>query len=405
MVKGGTAVSAFFVHFGSVIQVQKMSDFIFRVSPHVVLGSHMLSRLGQLVSTWGSRYILVCDPVLKDAGVVEKIRRGLDSRNIECFIFDEIPSAATSETIEQALTLARSARVEGVISVGGMKTANIGRALAALYHEKTDILNYVDGALLLSDPLPFIEVPSTMRDPFMLADRVPIIDPRNNQIKLLKTQNSVCKMVVVDPNLFVSLTKNQTNAMLLQSFCIAVEAYISTKANFFSDTLAEKAVQLFHNTVDGGEGLAAAGTTEFMAAEMGLMSCFAAGASSAGIATSIALAVNARYKLARSLVSTILLPYILEDSVRARTERLGTLGRIMGLAGESTPADEAAEILITDIRNKIAVTGLPARLKELGLTIDQLASAAEDAGSLETMSSLPRSMTSDDIFNLLKQAY
>ncbi|MDR1748053.1 MAG: iron-containing alcohol dehydrogenase, partial [Spirochaetaceae bacterium] len=206
-----------------------MNDFIFRVSPHIVLGSHTLARLGQLVSTWGSRYMLVCDPVLKDSGVAEKIRKGLESRNIDCFIFDEIPSAATAETLEQALTLARSARVEGVISTGGIKTANIGRALAALYHEKTDILNYIDGAMLLSTPLPYIELPSTMRDPFMLADRAPIIDPRNNQIKLLKTQNSVCRMVVMDPNLFASLTKNQTNAMLLQSFCIGVEAYISTR--------------------------------------------------------------------------------------------------------------------------------------------------------------------------------
>ncbi|MDR1747502.1 MAG: iron-containing alcohol dehydrogenase, partial [Spirochaetaceae bacterium] len=180
---------------------------------------------------------------------------------------------------------------------------------------------------------------------------------------------------------------------------------ISTRANFFSDTLAEKAVQLFHHTVDGGGGLAAAGAAELMEAQTGLMSCFAAGASSSGIVTSIALAINARYKLSRALVSTILLPYMLEDSVRSRTERLGTLSRIMGLAGESTAAAEAAEILIADIRNRIAVTGLPARLKELGLSIEQLAPVAEDAGALETMSYLPHSMTSDDIFNLLKQAY
>lgn len=41
-----------------------MSDFIFRISPNVVLGSYTLSRLGQQVKEWGTRFMLIIDPVL-----------------------------------------------------------------------------------------------------------------------------------------------------------------------------------------------------------------------------------------------------------------------------------------------------------------------------------------------------
>ena len=39
------------------------------------------------------------------------------------------------------------------------------------------------------------------------------------------------------------------------------------------------------------------------------------------------------------------------------------------------------------------------------MSIEQLSLVAEDGSKLELMSSLPRSMTSDDLFDLIKQAY
>ena len=44
-------------------------------------------------------------------------------------------------------------------------------------------------------------------------------------------------------------------------------------------------------------------------------------------------------------------------------------------------------------------------LKDLNLTLEQLSLAAEDAGKTEFINSLPRSMSSDDLFALIKTAY
>ena len=53
----------------------------------------------------------------------------------------------------------------------------------------------------------------------------------------------------------------------------------------------------------------------------------------------------------------------------------------------------------------MAKANLPTRLKDLSVSIEQLALAAEDAGKLEYANFLPRSMTSDDFFELIKAAY
>ena len=58
-----------------------------------------------------------------------------------------------------------------------------------------------------------------------------------------------------------------------------------------------------------------------------------------------------------------------------------------------------------NIRQRLAKANLPVRLKELSLSIEQLALAAEDAGQLDLVNTLQRSMSADDLFELIKQAY
>ena len=50
-----------------------MADFIFRISPNVVLGSYVVTRVPQYVKEYGSRFMVVMDPVLKDVGLADKI--------------------------------------------------------------------------------------------------------------------------------------------------------------------------------------------------------------------------------------------------------------------------------------------------------------------------------------------
>ena len=90
-----------------------MADFVFRISPNIVLGSYSSSRTGQFVREWGSRFLLVADPVLSEFGITEKTVQSLKDYNIDCVIFDEISSNSDTALTEQALKLARDAHVHG----------------------------------------------------------------------------------------------------------------------------------------------------------------------------------------------------------------------------------------------------------------------------------------------------
>ncbi len=382
-----------------------MADFVFRISPNVILGPYTLARLGQIASVWGTNYMLLADPILKEFNLIEKAVAALEEKGISVFVFDDIPSAATSTTLEQALSLARGAHVHGVISFGGTKTASLGRAVASLYNENHDVYEYLAGAQPYSGALPYIEVPSTCRDAFMFMDRTPVVDARNRQIKLMKTQSAICKAVVIDPNLYMHMSPNTAVSMVFHAVTLAVEGYISTKSNFFSETILGKSIAMLLLALDPEQSKLVGTPSEMLNAQGGCMASMGVAVSSPGIATAISLACNARYKTSTSLVCSVLLPYIMEDAARAKVDRIATIGKMLGLATDGMTANDCARAAIDDIRRRLALAGLPTRLKDLGLSIDQLVPAAEDAASLDLMNYIPRAMSSDDLFDLMKQAY
>lgn len=382
-----------------------MADFNFKISPNITLGSYAVNRLGQFVREWGSRYMVIIDPMLQDAGLDEKIKQSLDDRKVDYFVFDEIPSAADSSVVQSALELARNAHVHGIIAAGGMKALSIGRAVAALYNEVHDLYEYVDGATPLSAPLPLICIPGNLRDGFLFSDVTPLIDGRNRKLKLMKTQKGLCKLAIFDPNVTTGLTDNQLASLKLQMLCIATECYLSQDANFFSDTICEKAIELIGYSLDGAPTLTQNNTSELFLAQAGCMTSLAAGVSSIGPASLLALTMNARYKLNRSITSDILFPYIVEDAVKYKTEKLAKVARLLSVATETSTNDAAAAALAENMRNRLAMANLPPRLKDLSVTIENLTLCAEDAGDLELINHMPRSMSSDDLFDFIKQAY
>lgn len=232
-----------------------MADLSFKVSPNIVLGSYSASRIGQAVIKTGTRFMLISDPILRETGTLEKITKALDSKRIDYFIFDELADGADSELLARALKLARESHIHGVIALGGGKPISIARALCAFYNEIHGFYDFLDGASTTTSALPMICIPTTIRDAFIFTDTIPLVDARSSTLKLIKAQNGLCKLVVFDPTLTESLSENQTQSMTLETLCLATESYLSQKANFFSDMIAEKSAELLGYALNGAASL------------------------------------------------------------------------------------------------------------------------------------------------------
>lgn len=382
-----------------------MADLIFKISPNIVLGSYTLTRLGQYVKSYGSKFMIVLDPILKDFNLAEKITQPLAERKIDFFVYDNFTDGATTKDIEKAIILAQQSHIHGIIAAGGEKAINAGCAIASLINEQRSIYDFIDGSIPSEKPIPLVCLPSTCRAPYAFTNSIPVIDSRSRQVKQLKIQNNVCRLMLWDPNLALTLTENQTASLSLETLCIACEAYLSQKSSFFSDMFCEKAFEILSYATDGKKSLDIAAPKELLLEQGGCMASLAASASSVGIASLAALAVNARFKISRSLVASIIFPYMIEETAKFKAEKIAKIARILNPDEDFSSNEAAAQSFAEKIRQNLAKANLPTRLKDLNLTMEQLASSAEDAGQLDIMTMLPRSMTTDELFELMKQAY
>ena len=244
-----------------------------------------------------------------------------------------------------------------------------------------------------------------MRDIFVFTDRLPIIDSRSRRIKLLRVSPSLSKLVMFDPNLSVTLSENQTSSISLEVLSIALEAYLSQKSTFFSDMLIEKAVELLSYSFDGSPSLSVTASAEELLCQSGFMASLGSATSSLGAASLLSLCINSRFNISRSLTAGILLPYVIDDAATYKADRVAKIAKIMRVVPQDMQVAEAAEKFASDARQRIAKAQLPARLKELNISIEQLSLAAEDAGSLDLLNSVQRSMSTDDLFELIKKAF
>lgn len=383
-----------------------MTDFIFKISPNIILGPYTVTRLGQNALEWGSRYMVIMDPILKETGTAEKITAPLAECKIEYFVFDELTQAADTQTLETILNLARNSHIHGIIAAGGGKTLALAKAACALFNEPHTSYDYIDGGAPTAGTIPLICVPTTIRDAFLFTDRVPLCDSRSGSAKIIKTQNGICKLVLWDPNLELTLTDKQSAAMGLETFSMALEAYLSRKSTFFSDMLIEKALQLMSYAADGSPTLTVTTPPEVLYTQAGCMASLGLASCSAGASTLLSLTINTRYKIPRALVSAILLPYIIEDATTFAAAKLAKIADIYRITDSNEDTDEKKALSLAEyIRQRIAKINIPARLKDLSLSIEQLSLAVEDAGQTDLIDSLQRSMTTDDLFELIKKAY
>lgn len=383
-----------------------MADFIFKISPNIVLGSYTVNRLGQYVGEWGEKYLVVADPILKESGVTKKVTDALAERNIDSFVFDEISGVADTETLSSILNLARGSKVHGIIAVGGGKILSLAKAACAIFYGDKTVYDYIDGSLNPPQKmLPLVCVPTTSRDSIIFTDRVILSDSRSSKAKLIKSQNGLCRLILWDPQLQNALTEKQIACMILESLSFAVEGYISSKSNFFSDMIVEKSVHLLKCAMDGNSAAYTTVPQEVLVTQGGCMASLGASSSSFGACHLLSVVINSRYKIFRSIVSSILLPYIIEDAASFKADRLSILAKILDVYKEENSPAENCQALANYVRQKIAKANIPSRLKDLSLSIEQLSLAVEDAGDLDFINSLQRSMTTDDLFEIVKKAY
>lgn len=402
-----------------------MPDFFLNIPAKIHFGIDIISRIGSFCIPITDRVLLVTEAILYEKQTIDRIQEFLDKKGVKYITFDEVVPNVTSTAVTNGIKLAKTSHVNGIIGLGGVKTLSIAKCIAmgitsqgitsegvfsqgvtsqGLATPKT-IDDFLSGAKPENDPLPYIEVPTTCRNPFMLTNEYIITDARNRKGVLGKTQPDITKLVLIDPTLSISLPAKYTATTVMDTLLAGIEGYISNKNNYFSDLLFRDAIQtlgrLIPRVLEDPEDV----THRYQASRAGLLTAIGLSMCKAGIGTALSLAINAAQMVPKSWVASILLPHVLEFQVTTSSDKLAQVAVLLGEEIDGLDEQDAAHKAVDGVRSLLGSSGIPTRFRDFDLVLDDMVEIAETAYSYEMMKDIPRSVTPEELFTIIKAAY
>ncbi|MDR1388440.1 MAG: iron-containing alcohol dehydrogenase [Treponema sp.] len=381
-----------------------MVDIAVKFDPEIIIGVDTVNRAGSICAEFGGRVLIVTEQVLYENRSIERLTGILEDAGVETIVFDEVPPQATADVAETIAVIGQGARCNSIIGFGGLKTNSIAKITAMIIKSRMTVFDLLDGHESRRDIIPYIAIPTSGRDPFLFSRTFIAVDPRDRAVKLVKAPQGLCAAAIVDGGLLGSLSGKFASTTAFDGFCVAVEAYCSSRGNFLSDALLEQAIILYIQMIDSYVDNSIFDMVG-NATNAGLLTALGCSVSSPGIGTALSFALNSRFNVAKSWCSTILLPYILERLVSARPEKLAKAAALMGEPTVGAPVSEAANMAVDAIRRRMGVLQVPARFKDYGLVLDRMVPIAEAARNLEFVAFSPWTVSAEDAYDLLKQAY
>ncbi len=384
-----------------------MKQFDFFMPMHLKFGEDIVNKIGTIASSYGDKALIIVDSKLKNTAQMQALVDILDKSDCKAIVFEGVISNADTKTVALGAELAKSSYSNVVIGFGGIRTMSIAKAIAMLATNSGIIEDYIDGKKQEKESLPYIELPSVPCDPLMFRDEFLITDARKNIPHVITLKPGSTKYVIFDSNFISSLPHRYIVSTIVSLFANSFDGYVSKKSSYFVDFMFLKGFEFFNkriSTLTEENAPDKESQNDFYLS--GLFASIGLSVTGGGIISVLSYVINSKYKIPKSFINAILLPYVMEFVVPAVPEKFTKIYEALG----GNPANmETADIALKTIEiiRKILVSlKLPLKLSNFNLIKqNELASIADIAKKFEVINLTPRICTSDDLYSILEKAF
>ncbi|OGQ57482.1 MAG: alcohol dehydrogenase [Deltaproteobacteria bacterium RIFCSPLOWO2_02_FULL_53_8] len=331
------------------------------------VGADASERLPEVLGALGCNHpLIVTDKMMVKLGQAQRLQSILEAKGISCEIFDDTVPEPTAASIQNGVTRIREGDFDAIVALGGGSPIDSAKAMAILARHGGVIRDYRFPRQVNEAGLPLIAIPTTAGTGSEVT-RVTIITDETTDEKLLCAGIGFMPMAaLIDYKLTLSLPARTTADTGIDAVTHAIEAYVSRKANPYSDSQALAALTYL------GPNLRRAcrdGQDENAREAMMI------GATLAGIAfssASVALVhgmsrpIGAFFHVPHGLSNAMLLPSLTAWSLNAAPARYAQCARALGAAHAADDDAAAGQKLIEYLRAVNAELSVPT-LAEFGV--------------------------------------
>jgi|GEM_PF-219308 len=394
-----------------------MADLVFQVPAKTTFGLDAVNRVGMITSQYAERAVLVTETVLNEGKAIRRVQDLLAKKGIDCITFDELLTGAEDRVAAEILSLARASQAQAVIGMGGMNVLTVARCAAVALSEGVEIADLYEADRATADrgkpgvgrgkahPTAYIEIPTAVRNHFMFRDFCILTESTRKSARIARTGTEVFKAALIDPRLSLTLSHKSAAAALLDVLLAAVEGYLSTKANFLSDTFLLESVRIMTEAVRAVVKDSADVRARTQAYQAALLCALGLSTAAQGPAAALTYALNAQHGIPKAWIAAVLLPHILEFHIGARPERIGKLAIALGEDVDGISAADDAAKAPRAVRRMMGQLKLSSRLRDFDLNLDDMVDVTETAADFEMVRYSPVPLSAQDLYDLVKLAF
>ena len=300
--------------------VKIVKPFNFARLPLIKFGDGKISELAMIVRGLGNTMLLVTGArsFTYSQHAVDLFEQ-LEKNKITVYQIS-VPGEPSPAIVDETVLRFSGQNIDAVVSIGGGSVMDAGKAISAMLTTSGSVRDYLEIEGSKEHPgtkVPFIALPTTSGTGSEATKNAVISSVGNNGFKRsLRHDNFVPDVAIVDPELTLSSPPQITAAAGMDCFTQLTEAYLSTKANEYTDALALEGVKAISRSLvrsyTHGDDIAARRDMAFAALTSGI--CLA----NAGLGAVHGLAgtIGALYSIPHGVVCGTLMATANEITVR-----------------------------------------------------------------------------------------
>ncbi len=320
-------------------------------SPRMLLvAGGAVKQVAEVLGKFGlSRPLVVTDPIMVKLGLVRRCLDPLEAAGVNYGVFSDTIPEPVDTIIETGVGVLRAGDYDCMIGFGGGSPIDTAKAMAILAEGGGKMRAYKAPFAADKGAVPVIAIPTTAGTGSECTRFTVITDTANDEKMLIAGFGALPLAAIVDYELTFSVPPRTTADTGVDSLTHALEAYVSKRANPFSDALALAAMELI------GRNIRTAYAEPNNAAAREAMML---GATQAGLAfsnASVALVhgmarpIGAHFHAPHGLSNAMLLPAVTRYSVPGAEGRYAEASRRIGFAAVTDADPVAAAKLITGL--------------------------------------------------------
>lgn len=361
-----------------------------------------IGALESLKDIKNKKIFIITDPFMIESKTIDKILINLEGN--DCDIFSEIVPDPPIETVVKGMERIKNYSPNIIIALGGGSAIDAAKAIMD-FSKQIFKINEIE----------FIAIPTTSGTGSEVTSFSVITDAQKGTKYPLVSADLIPNKAILDPELVKTVPNFITADTGMDVLTHAIEAYVSTDSNDFSDALAEKAIKLVHEyLIDAYKD----GSNLEAREKMHNASCMAGLAfnqASLGLNHGIAHIVGAKFHIPHGRTNSILLPYVIEynanisgynnASYSDTAKKYAQIAKMLGL--ESSNVRLGVKNLVNEIKKMQKSMNMPMKLTDCKVNkvdvenlLPEIAQLALKDGCTKTN---PRIPNDSGIIDILKQ--